>query len=279
MNAIVDVGGGLRGIYASGVLDRLMDMGVGCGLFIGVSAGSANGCSYLAGQARRNLRFLRDYSGRKEYMGLAVLRKTGSYLDLEYVYGTLSRSDGEDPLDYGAIAANPARFLVVASNARTGQPRYFEKSDIRQDDYSVMSASSAIPFVCRPVFIEGEPYYDGALADPVPVKKAFDLGADRVGLILTKPRNVPRTKGRDDLFAAAIERKYPLAAKNLRLRAKRYNDSVSWALEREREGSCLIVAPEETYGVDTLTRDRARLMALYEEGYRDGAALAEFFRQ
>ena len=46
---VVDVGGGLRGIYAAGVLDYCMDQGVHFDLGIGVSAGSANLASYAAG--------------------------------------------------------------------------------------------------------------------------------------------------------------------------------------------------------------------------------------
>ena len=51
---IVDVGGGLRGIYAAGVLDYCMDKGIRFDLGIGVSAGSANLSSYAAGQRGRN---------------------------------------------------------------------------------------------------------------------------------------------------------------------------------------------------------------------------------
>lgn len=47
---IVDVGGGLRGIYAAGVLDYCMDQGIRFDVGIGVSAGSANLASYTAGQ-------------------------------------------------------------------------------------------------------------------------------------------------------------------------------------------------------------------------------------
>ena len=47
--AVIDVGGGLRGIYAAGVFDRCMDESISFDLGIGVSAGSANIASYLAG--------------------------------------------------------------------------------------------------------------------------------------------------------------------------------------------------------------------------------------
>lgn len=52
--AVVDVGGGLRGVYATGVLDRCLEEGVRFDSGVGVSAGSANIASYLAGQKGRN---------------------------------------------------------------------------------------------------------------------------------------------------------------------------------------------------------------------------------
>ena len=164
---IVDVGGGLRGIYAAGVLDYCMDQGILFDLGIGVSAGSANLISYMAGQNLRNFSFYTDYCMRPEYMGPGNFLRKGSYIDLDYVYGTLSNSGGENPLDYDAVVKNPMEFLVVAAEAETGRTKYFEKSRIRQDDYCILKASSAIPFVCKPYEVDGVAYYDGALADPV----------------------------------------------------------------------------------------------------------------
>ena len=54
MLGIIDVGGGTRGIYGAGVLDNLLDHNIMADCFIGVSAGTANGASYLAGQRGRN---------------------------------------------------------------------------------------------------------------------------------------------------------------------------------------------------------------------------------
>lgn len=65
--AVVDVGGGLRGVYATGVLDRCLEEGVRFDAGVGVSAGSANIASYLAGQKGRNYQVYAEYSSRKEY--------------------------------------------------------------------------------------------------------------------------------------------------------------------------------------------------------------------
>ncbi len=144
---IVDVGGGLRGIYAAGVLDYCMDQDIRFDIGIGVSAGSANLASYAAGQRGRNYQFYTEYAFRKQYMSLGNFITKRSYVDMDYVYGTLCNSDGENPLDYPALRDNPMEFYVVAADALTGEPKYFDKGDVRQDDYSIMKASSSIPFV------------------------------------------------------------------------------------------------------------------------------------
>ena len=208
---IVDVGGGLRGIYAAGVLDYCMDQGIRFDVGIGVSAGSANLVSYTAGQKGRNYQFYTEYAFRKQYMSLGNFIRKKSYVDMDYVYGTLCGADGENPLDYPALRDHPMEFYVVATDAETGQPKYFDKTDIRQDDYSIMKASSAIPFVCKPYIVQGTPYYDGALGDPVPIEKAFQLGCDRVVVILTKPEQERRTPERDEKVASHIRKKYPAA--------------------------------------------------------------------
>ncbi len=111
---------------------------------------------------------------------------------MDYVYGTLSNSNGESPLNYSALQDNPMELWVVATDAVTGEAEYFNKKDFKQDDYSVLKASSSIPLVCKSYMVQGKAYYDGGLGDPVPIQKAFELGCDKVVLILTKPENQVR---------------------------------------------------------------------------------------
>lgn len=273
---IVDVGGGLRGVYAAGIFDYCLDENIQFDLCIGVSAGSANVTSYIAGQKKRNYPFYTEYPFRKEYMSLRNFLFKKSYLDLDYVYGTLSNADGENPLDYQKIVGNPIEFFAVATEAETGNAKYFDKSDLHQDDYSILKASSAIPLVCCPYEVGGVPYYDGALSDAVPIEKAFECGCDKVVLILTKPKDIPRTIGKDGMFADRIQKKYPRSAERLRNRAEQYNRGVALAKEYEAQGKALIVAPNDICGVDTLTKNRDALQKLYEKGYRDAEAIRAF---
>lgn len=269
--AIIDVGGGMRGIYAAGVLDCCLDERITVDLAIGISAGSANLASFLAGQRGRNKKFYSEYAFRKEYMSLRNYLTKRSFLDLDYIYGVLSDSDGENPLDYQALMANPADFLVLACNAITGEAQCFHKSDLRQDRYDIFKASCAIPGVCAPYVIDGVPYYDGALGNTIPLDLAEDC--DKIVLILTKPKNYLRTSKKDDVLATMIKRRYPVAAKQLHSRAERYNTGIATAMAMD---NVLIVAPENTEGIDTLTRDKEAFLRLYDRGYRDGHRIITF---
>ena len=276
---IVDVGGGYRGIYAAGVLDYCLDQGINFDLGIGVSAGCANLGSFVSGQARRNYKFYTEYGHRKEYASTYNYVTKKTFIDMDYVYDTLSNSHGEDPIDYDHFAKNPMEYVVVATDALTGKPRYFDKSDLSLDHYDPMKASCAIPVVCHPYEVYGRPFFDGALSDPVPVQKAFDMGCDRVILLLTKPRNYRRTSEKDEKMSLLIEEEYPEAARAFRNRAKLYNDQVSMAKLLASSGKVLIVAPDDTCGVTTLTRDPEPLHALYSKGYGDGRQIREFLEQ
>ena len=273
---IVDVGGGLRGVYAAGVFDYCMDRDIWFDLAIGVSAGSANIASYLARQRGRNYKFYTEYALRKEYMGAKNALTKQSYIDLDYVYGTLSNSTGEYPLDYQAMMENPTEMLVVASNALTGSAAYFTKADLKPDQYDIFKASSAIPFICRPYTVDRMPYFDGALGDPVPVEKAFQCGCEKVVVVLTRPLDPPRGPGSDGFLADRIQHQYPFAARKLRTRVERYNEGVALARRYAEEGKVLIVAPDDITGLDTLTRDQPTLIYFYHKGYEDAKRISAF---
>lgn len=273
---IIDVGGGFRGIYATGALDYCQDNGIEFNVALAVSAGSANIASFLARQRGRNYKFYTEYAFRKKYASLRNFIFKKSYIDMDYVYGTLSNHDGENPLDYPALRDNPTEFIIIATDAQTGEAKYFDKGDLSQDRYAPFKASSSIPFVCKPYVIDGKPYYDGALCDPVPVEKAFETGCDAVALILTMPADKLRTAGNDIKIARLIQRKYPRAAERFRLRAQRYNDSVALAKKYAEQGKLVIISPDETFGVDTLHKNRKSLDKLYEKGYDDGRKIKEF---
>ena len=267
MTGILDVGGGMRGIFGAGVTDCLLDEKVYLPYCIGVSAGSANLISYIAKQRGRNYRFYTRYAMRPEYMSLQNFLKKRSYFDLDYVYGTLSVTGGEDPVDYDAFFNAGQTLITVATRADDGKPQYFTNADFHTDDLSPLKGSCAIPGVCKPYKVGDSLYFDGGVADPVPVEKALADGCDRLLVVLTKPSDFVK---KPEHFRAAYTRAlraYPNIVKELKMRAEVYNRGVEKARALASEGRAVILAPAGGYYVTAFTKNEKKLERLYREGY------------
>ena len=273
---IIDVGGGYRDIYGAGILDVCLQEQIMFDVCVGVSAGSANLASYLSGQMGRSYKNYIDYVFRKEYMSVRNWLKKHNFTDTSYLYDTIWGSKGEDPLDFQAMMAHPARFFVAACDACSGALLWFDKTSFAQDCYDVFKAACALPVINSVVNIGSSLLYDGGMVDPIPVRKAFEEGCDKVVVILTRPTGVPREQGIDRLAARLIEKSFPAAAERIRTRCERYNEGVDFALKMQEEGRALVLAPDNIDGLTTLTRDRAKLQTLYEKGVRDAAKIFGF---
>jgi predicted patatin/cPLA2 family phospholipase len=277
MVGLIDVGGGMRDVYGTGVLDYCMDHKIRFPYCIGVSAGSANIASYISGQRGRNLRFYTDYNLRHEAMGLDNLHHKGVYLDLDYIYSTVTNEDGEDPWDYDAAVQSGIQMRVVAAEAVSGKAHYFDNSDLHRNDYGLFKCSSALPIACKAYDWHGTLYYDGGIVDPIPYQKAYDEGCDRIVVILTRPVTYRKTAGKRAKAYGLIRRDFPNTYENLITRHTVYNTQLETLLANDvPAGRALIVAPDDCCGVDVLTRDPEKIHALYKKGYLDGSRIRDF---
>lgn len=274
--ALIDVGGGFRAIFGAGIMDWCLENGIDFDHCYGVSAGSANLVSFISRQHGRTHTFYTEYAFRKEYASVGNFIKDRDYVNLDYVYGTLSNHDGESPVDYDAFVANPTGFTVVACNALDGSAHYFDKSDVGYDNFDVMKASSAVPVACEPYVIDAVPYFDGGIADPIPVQKALDAGFDRVVVVLTRLKDVLREQAKDAAPARILSHSYPQAAERLLNRYNTYNDEVALAKRYEGEGKVIILAPDDLCGLTTLSKNFEGMERMYRKGYAAAAAIPGF---
>lgn len=273
---VVDVGGGLRGSFGAGVLDYCMEQGIRFDFGIGVSAGAANISSYMANQRGRNFVFYTDYFQREQYMGVKNLIHTGSYIGLDYIYSSLSDHEGDYPLDWKTIRNDPRNMMIVATDANTGLPHYFHKYDMRQDSYDPIKASCCVPVINRPYKVNGIPYYDGGLSDPVPYEKAFEAGCDKVVVILTRPEDYRRIPKNDKIIADLLHPHYPNASQAMRNRSVIYNQQLDECEYLQMQGKVCIVAPDSIGKMKTLTKDKDSIEALYYKGYEAGKKILNF---
>lgn len=265
---LVVEGGGMRCAYNAGILDRFIDEDITFDYCIGVSAGAANTASFVARQRDRNIRFYTKYTNRWQYFGLRSFIKTGNLFGLDYIYGDMTNSGGEDPIDFEAMISNPAQFYVCTTDAQTGQPVYFSKDEFIKDNYCHIRATCAIPAACRPVEIDGRFYYDGGVSDSIPVQRALDDGCEKLVVILSKPRNFVRKPQSMKIFYRNMCRQYPEVVKQVDNRHIKYKEQQDLVSELEKQGKALVFAQDDTINVQTFGMNVKKEWDLYEMGIR-----------
>ncbi len=278
MIGIIDIGGGLRGIYTCGIYDYLLDNNIKIDYCLGVSSGAANLINYVAGQRGRTKRFYQEYSFEKEYMGIGSYFRHGMLINLNYLYSGISNSTGKDPLDYEAIKNSTIHYNTVSTEVATCTPRYFTKDDFSKDDYTLLKACCAMPVACRkPVNFKGTEFFDGGLSDPIPYKKAFADGCDKLIICTTLPKDFVK-EPMPEWIVNILLRKYPKIRDSVLTMHNSYNNGIKEIFELERQGKALIIYPEECFGIDTLTREKEGMEKLYQLGYNDGKKIEKHLK-
>ena len=173
-------------------------------------------------------------------------------------------------------------FYMPATDALTGKAAYFSKFDIVRDDYRTIMATCALPAFCRPVNVNGHFYYDGGVADSIPVHHALEHGCDKVVIILSNPRDFVKQPEAHRPIYKRMLRRYPKTIEGIDHRHINYQASIDLSNRLEKEGRALIFAPSRHLPLGTFSRDAALEQKLYDLGVSDyeakRAALQEFLK-
>ena len=146
---------------------------------------------------------------------------------------------------------------------------YFGKDKIVGKDFTVMKASAALPMFTPPVEFEGRKYFDGGVADSIPVEKALADGCDRVVVVLTRPRGFVKEPERIRAAYTRILKAYPKVIETLDNRHNVYNASLKRCYELQDAGKAVVLAPEYALPVDKFGTEKEKLERCYNEGMRD----------
>ena len=260
-------GGGMRGVFTSGVLDAFMKHELYFPYVVAVSAGACNGLSYMSRQPRRarysNIDMLRKYG----YISLKSLITKGSLFDPNILY---ERFPNEIvPFDYDAYRRNPATFEMVTTNCLTGRACYLtEKQDARRLT-AIAKASSSLPYLAQITDVDGIPMLDGGIVDSIPVVRAVDMGYSPNVVVMTRNRGF-RSAEPDFKVPRLFYKQYPRLRVVLSHHVEAYNEQLDLIERMEDWGEVICIRPERPMEVDRICLDTRKLEELYEEGFRLG---------
>lgn len=267
--ALVLEGGALRCLFTAGILDVMLKQKIELSCVMGVSAGSLSGVNYIAKQigrtAKVNIHYMRD----KRYFSTWNWLQQKGFFDFDFMFGELS--ENLLPLDYKTFEESAQRFIAVATECKTGEPRYYEKG-ICEDIYKAVRASCSIPLMEPIVEVEGEDCVDGGVAMAIPYRRAIEEGYEKIIVVLTRDITYRKKSYTPPVLKLyeRVFRDYPGMLEAIRTAPERYNEMVEEILQLEAEGRIFVVRPETPVTISRMEKDRHKLRELYREGRRVG---------
>ena len=262
--ALVLEGGGMRGVFTSGVLDWMIDHGIAFPYLVGVSAGSSNALSFASHQRGRGKYIFADLQVERHYLGVSNLLRHRSIMDMDLLYHELPESLW--PYDYAAYKANPMRVESVATDCLTGQAVYLEEKDDAKRIIDIVRASSSLPFACPIAYVDGRPMLDGGIADSIPLQRAIDQGYEHAVVVLTRHRGY-RKNETPSRIPSFIYKRYPHLREALRTRGARYNAQLAMVEQLEQEGRITVIRPDHPVEVARIETNMDKMNALYRHGF------------
>ena len=183
--ALIVEGGAMRGAWAAGVLGFLHERGrCQYDLVYAASSGALSAAYFVAGMWQPGLAIWRE-------LACKVVRKTNflrrkPIIDLAYLVDHVFRK--HVPFSVEALQRAPTRFFIVLTDCHTGEPVYFHACDDRV--FAALRATASMPLATRGFdYVDGHPYADGGVADPIPIRRAIQDGATDITVVLTHNRN------------------------------------------------------------------------------------------
>ena len=261
-------GGGMRGVFNSGVLDAFMKYKLYFHYTVAVSAGACNGLSYASRQPRRARISNIDMLAKYNYIGLRHLVTQGCIFDPELLYHRFPYE--LIPFDYDEYfrnCRNGYQFEIVVTNCQTGFAEYLEeKSGNSLRLNNLARASSSLPYVSKIINIDDKYFLDGGIVDSIPILRSIDTGHTTNVVISTRNKGW-RDNDSDHKQPKFIYRNYPRLRVALSRRVEVYNRQLDLLDDLEEQGKVIVIRPQKPIVVGRMEKDIDKLENLYEEGF------------
>ena len=259
-------GGGWKGLYTVGVLDCMMKNGINLTTVTGVSAGALSAIGYVSGQIGWGARIDLTYRHDKNYCGIGAMKRDKGITGFSYLFNDILK---ELPLDEERLYAPDRKLAVTATNLLTGKVKYFEKG--KCDLFRAVQASATVPFVSKPVMIDGIPYLDGGCAEKIPLSWSGLHNGEKTVVVRTRELSYRRKPGTSKL-TKIMYRKYPNYIKSMENVNEEFNQTVDLLEKQAENGEIFLIAPSKPVEVTRFDGDMDKLGDLYWLGWNDMTA-------
>jgi predicted patatin/cPLA2 family phospholipase len=271
--ALIVEGGGSRGVFSFGVIDSFIKASYNpFDIHLGVSNGAVVQLWYLLAVSDYNLdKMLFSASG--DYVRYSNLFFNKSIMNFEKLYEDANKVF---PIDFDRLQNNlkGKTFHVVISDADTGKPEYIELS--KENYINQMLATGSLPVLMKnPIYLQGRRKYDGGITDPIPVQKAYEMGAKEIVIIRTYEQKFIRKTKLENYIAAFATRSYPQLAKALKENTTTYNSALEFIDNPPDDCKIIQICPPQRLSTKRATTNVNTMKADYQIGISCGKKFLE----
>lgn len=271
--ALIIEGGGSRGVFSFGVIDSFIKASYNpFDIHLGVSNGAVVQLWYLLAVSDYNLDKML-FSASRDYVRYSNLLFNKSIMNFEKLYQDANKVF---PIDFDRLQDNLAgkNFYVVVSDAGSGKPEYIELS--KENYINEMLATGSLPVLMKnAILLEGKRKYDGGITDPIPVQKAYEMGAKEIVIIRTYEQAFIRKTKLENYIAAFATRSYPNISKALKENTTTYNSALEFINNPPSDCKILQICPPQRLSTKRATTNVNIMKADYQIGMNCGEVFLE----
>jgi predicted patatin/cPLA2 family phospholipase len=263
---IVLEGGGTRGVFTAGVLDYLMEHGIYFTDVIGVSSGACNAVDYVSRQIGRSRDCIILEHRTERYIYKDRILTSFNAIDLEKLVVTFANKNY--PFDFETFSSSPMNCHIVATDAISGEAKYFQEKENLDRLLKTIKASCSLPIACTPQIVDNKLYFDGGCKDAIPIEYAKSLGNKKIIVVLTKTMDdlvSKQSRIESDMFLR-MYKSYPFLCADYLDIPRRDKVIYDELIKLEDEGKIFIIRPI-TINVGLATTNKKALKEFYDHGY------------
>ena len=274
--ALIIEGGGQRGVFSFGITDTFIKKNYDpFDIYIGVSNGVAVLYWYLLREKDNNLDKML-YAATGDYFSYKNIFNGKDIFNVHQMY-----KDGEKIFNPNVekIKKNLSekKYISVVTDAAEARAEYYFFGD--EEWTQKMIASGTLPILVRtPSLINGRRKFDGGITDPLPVEKAYRMGAKKIVVIRTYEKEFRRKLKLENYIGALLSRKYPKLRKALLEHDKTYNRALDFINNPPKDCEINQLCPPKKLKSKRDSKNIETLKADYNLGKRVAEEYLDFLK-
>lgn len=244
--ALIIEGGGMRNTYVAGLATAMMEADLVFPYYTAVSAGATILSSMISSDPMRLRKSFIDLAADPDFAGWQHFLRGEGFFNSRYIYEDTVEPGGILGFRWQGFLDHPADFAIGAFRRDDGGMQWWHRADVATPTElgRYVRASSSLPFLMPPTWIDGTCYVDGGLGESIALTPAIAAGYHRFVVLRSRERTYRKKNQPMTRRLRLLAKRQPILAQAIAERPRLYNAQLEMLHRLEAEGRALLIHPE-----------------------------------